>query len=107
MASKQDLKVVASAIDSGDAAYIEKLAESYYYGRGRDKSLKLALQLWEKAAELGNPDALYYSGVCYYYGDGLERNKEAAFFLWKQAAELGHVGAKMSLANLGKLENIG
>ena len=107
MANKQDQKVVASALESGDAEYIEKLAESYYYGRGRDKSLKIALQLWEKAAELGNADALYYSGVCYYYGDGLPRNKDAAFYLWEQAADQGHVGAKMSLTNLRKLENIG
>lgn len=100
MANKQDQKVVAAALESGDAAHIEKLAENYYYGRGRDKSLKIALQLWEKAAELGNADALYYSGVCYYYGDGLPRNKEAAFYLWEQAAEQGHTGARMSLTNL-------
>ena len=85
---------------SGDGAYIEKLAEGYYYGRGRDKSLKLALQLWERAAELGNAEALYYYGVCHYYGDGLARDKEAAFSLWEQAAQQGHTGAQMSLATL-------
>ena len=100
MASKQDQKVVAAALTSGDGAYIEKLAEGYYYGRGRDKSLKLALQLWERAAELGNAEALYYCGVCRYYGDGLARDKKAAFSLWEQAAQQGHTGAQMSLATL-------
>ena len=100
MASKQDQKVVAAALTSGDGTYIEKLAEGYYYGRGRDKSLKLALQLWERAAELGNAEALYYCGVCRYYGDGLARDKKAAFSLWEQAAQQGHTGAQMSLATL-------
>ena len=100
MASKQDQKVVAAALTSGDGAYIEKLGEGYYYGRGRDKSLKLALQLWERAAELGNAEALYYCGVCRYYGDGLARDKKAAFSLWEQAAQQGHTGAQMSLATL-------
>ena len=100
MASKQDQKVVAAVLTSGDGAYIEKLAEGYYYGRGRDKSLKLALQLWERAAELGNAEALYYCGVCRYYGDGLARDKKAAFSLWEQAAQQGHTGAQMSLATL-------
>ena len=105
MSGKQDGKVVAAALASGDGDYIEKLAEGYYYGRGREKSLKIALQLWEKAAELGNTDALYYSGVCYYYGDGLPRNKEVAFYLWEQAAAQGHSGASMSLKNLKKSED--
>jgi hypothetical protein len=100
MAKKQDERVVAAAIAGGDAEYMAKLAEGYYYGRGRDKSLKLALQLWEKAAELDNADALYYSAVCYYYGDGVTRNKETAFSLWERSAALGHTGAQMSLADL-------
>ena len=107
MANKQDQKVVLAALESGDAGYIERLAESYYYGRGRDKSLKTALRLWERAAELGNADALYYCGVCYYYGDGLDRNKAAAFYLWEQAADKGHIGAKISLSDLRPMENIG
>ena len=100
MANKQDLKVIAAAMASEDGAYIAKLAESFYYGRGRDKSLKTALQLWDRAVELGDADALYYSGVCYYYGDGRKRNKEAAFDLWEKAAQQGHAGAKLSLETL-------
>ena len=100
MASKQEQKVVAAALAGEDDAYMARLAESYYYGRGREKSLKIALQLWEKAAQLGNADALYYCGVCCYYGDGVSRSKEKAFSLWEQAAQMGHTGAQMSLANL-------
>ncbi len=103
MASKQDAKIIAAALKSDDSSYIEKLAEGYYYGRGRDRSLKTALQLWEKAVELGNADAMYYFGVCNYYGDGLPRNKDTAFCLWEQAADQGHTGAKMSLKNLRRM----
>ena len=57
MASKQEQKVIAAALAGGDGAHIARLAESYYYGRGRDKNLKTALKLWERAAELGNAEA--------------------------------------------------
>ena len=100
MASKQEQKVVTAALAGEDAVYMARLAESYYYGRGREKSLKIALQLWERAAELGNADALYYCGVCRYYGDGVSRDKEAAFSLWERAAQMGHSAAQISLANL-------
>ena len=82
MASKQEQKVIAAALAGGDGAHIARLAESYYYGRGRDKNLKTALQLWERAAELGNAEALYYCGVCRYYGDGVSRDKDMAFAFW-------------------------
>ena len=100
MASKQVHKVIAAALAGGDGAHIARLAESYYYGRGRDKNLKTALQLWERAAELGNAEALYYCGVCRYYGDGVSRDKDMAFAFWEQAAQLGHAGAQMSLDTL-------
>ena len=95
--TKQEQKVVAAALASEDSVSIEKLAERYYYGRGREKSLKTALQLWERAAALGNADARYYYGVCYYYGDGVKREKDKAFALWEQAAAQGHEGAGESL----------
>ena len=79
---------------------IARLAEGYYYGRGREKNLRTALQLWERAAALGNAEAQYYRGVCCFYGDGVPRDKEAAFHLWEQAAEQGHVGACRSLETL-------
>ena len=100
MANKQDQKLVAAALASEDADYMAHLAEGYYYGHGRDRNLKLALQLWERSAALGNADALYYSGVCRYYGDGLPRDRAAAFRLWEQAAAKGHTGAAMSLETL-------
>ncbi len=100
MAGKQNDKMISAALKSDDSTYIEKLAEGYYYGRGRDRSLKTALRLWEKAVEMGNADAMYYFGVCHYYGDGLPQDKSMAFSLWEQAAGQGHAGAKMSLENL-------
>ena len=100
MAGKQDQKVVAAALAGDDSALMARLAEGYYYGRGRDKSLKLALQLWQKASELGNADALYYYGVCHYYGDGLPRDKAMAFHLWEQAVKQGSAAAQESLDTL-------
>lgn len=100
MAGKQDQKVVTAALAGDDSALMARLAEGYYYGRGRDRSLKFALQLWQKASELGNADALYYYGVCHYYGDGLPRDKAMAVHLWEQAAAKGSAAARESLAAL-------
>lgn len=91
---------MADALATNDAAHIARLAESCYYGRGRDRSIKAALELWTRAAELGSADAMYYLGVCRYYGDGEARDAEAAFALWESAAALGHEGARASLDTL-------
>ena len=99
MAKRQEEKVLAAVLASEDGDAIARLAEGYYYGRGREKNLRTALQLWERAA-LGNAEAQYYRGVCCFYGDGVPRDKEAAFRLWEQAAEQGHVGACRSLETL-------
>ena len=100
MAKRQEEKVLAAVLASEDGDAIARLAEGYYYGRGREKILRTALQLWERAAALGNAEAQDYRGVCCFYGDGVPRDKEAAFRLWEQAAEQGHVGACRSLETL-------
>ena len=100
MAKRQEEKVLAAVLASEDGDAIARLAEGYYYGRGREKNLRTALQLWERAAALGHAEAQYYRGVCCFYGDGVPRDKEAAFRLWEQAAEQGHVGACRSLETL-------
>lgn len=100
MSAKQDMRIIADALATNDAAHIERIAESCYYGRGRERSLKAALELWTRAAELGSADAMYYLGVCRYYGDGAPRDADAAFALWERAAALGHDGARASMENL-------
>jgi len=100
MSAKQDLRIISDALATNDAAHIERVAESCYYGRGRDRSLKAAVELWKRAAELGSADAMYYLGVCRYYGDGEARDAEAAFALWESAAALGHEAARASLETL-------
>lgn len=54
MAKRQEEKVLAAVLASEDGDAIARLAEGYYYGRGREKNLRTALQLWERAAALGN-----------------------------------------------------
>ena len=55
--------MLAAVLASEDGDAIARLAEGYYYGRGREKNLRTALQLWERAAALGNAEAQYYRGV--------------------------------------------
>lgn len=63
MAKRQEEKVLAAVLASEDGDAIARLAEGYYYGRGREKNLRTALQLWERAAALAS-EAQYYRGVC-------------------------------------------
>ena len=55
---------------------------------------------FEKAAELGNVDAMGYLGYCYEYGMGVTQNYDMALEWYKKAAELGNTGAEIGLERL-------
>ena len=68
-----------------------------YEGNGQYEQ---AAQYYEKAAELGNPEAQTIMGLYYTWGKGVEQNYEAAFQWSKKAAEQG---IPIAQNNLGEL----
>lgn len=65
-------------------------AQRYYWGKRVNQDLRKALQLYEQAAQMGDPEAEYIAGGMYFTGKGTKPNFQRAFALLTRAAEKGH-----------------
>lgn len=68
----------------------------YYKGYVMKQNFPLAFESFQRAAKLGNLDAINNLGLCYEYGKGVEKNLEKAMIHYKQASDKLH---PMALAN--------
>jgi hypothetical protein len=73
-----------------DIHIIVKGAKSFL----KNNRLKQAVELFRKAAELGDAEAQYHLGVCYTDGTGVKHNKTDSSMWIKKAADQGHVAAQ-------------
>lgn len=64
-------------------------AQRYYWGKQTKQDYKKALELYEQAAQLGDPEAQFIAGGMYYTGKGTEPDLKRAFDLLTVAAEQG------------------
>ena len=71
-------------------------------GMGLTQDFSKAVELWNRAAELGSVNAHYALADAYYHGDGAEKDAEKANHHWKLAA-IG--GNEIARHNLGAIEN--
>lgn len=69
-------------------------------GQGCVKDYNQAIEWWEKAANLGDANAMYNLGVAYAEGEIVKRNLSKATELFLQAEELGCERASSALANM-------
>jgi hypothetical protein len=67
--------------------YIDLLGNFYYSGIGISVDKHKAVELFQKATNLGNNIAQYDLGNCYLYGIGVEVDYNKAFELFKKSAE--------------------
>lgn len=82
--------------------------DTYYYiatglqkgSGGFEKNEEEAMKAYEKAADFGNPEALYYLGNSYWIGDKI-RNYDLANEYLSKAANKGHEKAKEILEQYG------
>lgn len=100
-----------AAYDRGDVvAAIEHLNQAANAGHVRamallgyvlDKSEEntAAVRMYQRAADLGDAEALLALGVMYANGEGVEKNTESAVSLIEQAATVGYGPAIVTLAN--------
>ena len=80
------------------AAAMATLGKRYFNGDGVEQDKKKAVELYKRAAELGNVRAMCNLGECYERGEGVPKNMSEAFRLYRQAADLGNAFA---MSNLG------
>ena len=82
----------AGAQASRDALW--QLAVMTYSGTGTSKNPAIALQLHQKAAELGQPDAMYHLGVAYTTGNAVPKDYASALhWLVRSASYEGAYGS--------------
>ena len=98
----QVLAMVRKRVDKGDPAATYHLGTQYQYGQyGLEKDLTKAVELYERAAELGLKEAHYNLGCLYAKGTGVEKNTAKARLHYEAAAIKGDFMARY---NLGREE---
>ena len=70
-------------------------------GLGVKKYPAMAVHYFRKAADGGDPEAMFNLGYCYYNGNGVAEDRAQARELWRKAADAGHAYAKEVLSSLG------
>ena len=85
--------------NSLDAVEIYQKAKKYEKGKGVEKNLTLAFELYKKAAEMGLDSAQNNLGVCYAKGIGVSEDKEKAFFWYQKSADQGYARAQANLSS--------
>lgn len=84
-----------------DAEGLFAMGANYYLGQnGYEENHEKAFSYFKKAADAGNVDAQYMTGVCYVYGDGVEADFKAAFSYLKKTADGGDSESMSMLAKL-------
>ena len=94
--------MVQKRVDAGDPVATWHLGVQYQLGqRGLEKDITRAVELYERAAELGGEKAHYNNGTLYAVGKEVEKDTDKAFRHYEEAAMSGNPHARF---NLGCLE---
>ena len=82
-----------------EAIELYRKGKKYAKGKGVEKNLKLAFELYKKAAEMGLDSAQNNLGACYADALGVFEDKDKAFYWYQKAAEQGHALAQANLSH--------
>ena len=84
----------------GDHHAIHNLGNAYFYARGMEQDVEKGIQLWMKAASMGNPESMCTIGTCYLRGEILKQDINKAIEYLTRSAELGNTLAMQRLAEV-------
>jgi TPR repeat protein len=93
------------AMNNGNVAAMNNIANMYYFGQGIKKSYKMAANLYLKAAKLGDKLAQYNLSMMYYSGEHFKKNGDLSFYWLKESAKQNYSIAQIKLANFYKEGN--
>ena len=100
----QLLAMIQKRVDAGDPVAVWHLGNKYRFGQnGLKKDVTMAVELYERAAELGATEAHNNLGVLYEEGKEVVQDMDKAFRHYDAAAMFGHVSARN---NLGGIEGL-
>ena len=95
---EQVLAMVQKRVDKDDPAAIYFLGNQYESGQyGLEKDVTRAVELYERAAELGVKEAHSCLGVLYDVGIDVEKDTDKAIRHYEAAAMSGYVSARYNL----------
>ena len=94
----QGLAMIQKRVDAGDPMATWDLGLRYQFGLlGLEKDVARAVELHERAAELGLKDAHHSLGCLYDEGTDVDKDMAKAIRHWEAAAMSGHVSARYNL----------
>ena len=92
------LTMIQKRVDAGDPVAIYHLGQQYRFGLlGLEKDVTRAVELYERAAELGLKGAHFSLGVLHDEGTDVEKDIAKAIRHYEAAAMSGHVAARHNL----------
>ncbi|EJK67358.1 hypothetical protein THAOC_11617, partial [Thalassiosira oceanica] len=95
---EQGLVMIRKRVAAGDPMAMWSLGTKYDFGQcGLVKDVTRAIELYERAAELGVNEAHYNLGFMYANGEDVEEDVAKAFHHYEAAAMCGHVKARYNL----------
>ncbi|MBK6659731.1 MAG: sel1 repeat family protein [Proteobacteria bacterium] len=95
-----------AAAAKDDPRALGLLASLYQHGQAFPHDPAKALELYTRAADLGDAEAQFALGSMYLLGDGVKADEAWALTYYRKAAAQGHEGAKRNLAELYRASGI-
>lgn len=80
----------AETVTCPDPNQLLNEAVAFYEGIGVEQDIDRAITLLQRAADLGEPEAMCRLGFIFEEGIGVQPNPDLAMNLWEQAAKKGH-----------------
>lgn len=107
MENIEDIKKIIELAEQNNAKAQCKLGYLYFYGKGVQKDIIKAIQLFKKSADLGYAVAEYNLGIIYQSGTEVtNKNIDYAVYWLTRAEEQGYQPASNALSNLNSNNKI-
>ncbi|XP_044133916.1 protein sel-1 homolog 3-like [Bufo gargarizans] len=86
---------------AADMDFVPAMNSLGWYYEQFENDYKKAVEFWEKADELGNPEAPFNLGILNYYGliPGKPQNHSAAYYYYLRSAIRGHIDAAVHVSS--------
>ena len=83
--------IIGEMCDEGDCLAVALRGYCHWFGIGVAQDIQQAIEWWQRAAALGNADAMFNLGVCFAKGVGVAQDKQQAIEWLQRAAGLANV----------------
>ena len=75
----------------GDVIAMYNLGHCYEHGNGVKEDKQKAIELYQRASDMGHAGAMYNLDYCYEHGDCVKEDKQKAIELYQRDSDMGDV----------------